>query len=151
MHPPIRHPVAVTIPVFLTWLRVFSMTRYASPHRCWPTARRRKPAPLVDCAGRGIHMRDRAAGPSAATGGERFYDLALLHRGRTGLTQRDVAARLGVHVRSVQAWEGGISCLDAAHLRALLAAYLTAGGLDAGQELMHHSSTEVPFLLASEG
>src|SRR5437762_226908 len=111
------------------------MPRCTAVGRCWPAARRWKLTPLVDCADREVHMRDRAAGTSAETGGERFYDLALLYRGRTGLTQRDLAARLGVHVRSVQAWEGGISYPDAAHLQALLAAYLAAGGLDARQEL----------------
>src|SRR3954452_9234753 len=81
-------------------------------------------------------MVDLRADASRGAGALRFPDLALLHRGRTGLTQRDLAARMGVHVRSVQAWEGGISYPGAAHLQALLAAYLTTGGLDRGQELV---------------
>src|SRR5262245_13502571 len=80
-------------------------------------------------------MVNRAAYAADESGGERFQDLVLRHRGRTGLTQRELAARLGVHVRSIQAWEGGVSYPDAAHLQALLAVYLRASGLTAGQEV----------------
>jgi DNA-binding transcriptional regulator YiaG len=48
--------------------------------------------------------RGRAADGPAAT----FQDLLLQYRGRKGLTQRGLAARLGVHVRSIQAWEGAL-------------------------------------------
>jgi len=36
---------------------------------------------------------------------ESFAGLLLRHRGRTGLTQRDLAERLGTNRRSVQDWE----------------------------------------------
>jgi DNA-binding transcriptional regulator YiaG len=40
---------------------------------------------------------------------ENFQGLVLRYRGRTGLTQRQLAERLGVHTRSVQAWESGVT------------------------------------------
>src|SRR5262245_52877337 len=40
---------------------------------------------------------------------EGFRGLVLLLRGRTGLTQRELAARVGVHAHSVQVWEAGLS------------------------------------------
>jgi transcriptional regulator with XRE-family HTH domain len=61
--------------------------------------------------------------------------LLLRYRGRTGLTQRALAARIGVHVRSIQAWETGISYPRAEHLQALLAAFLQTGGLAEGAEV----------------
>jgi len=36
-----------------------------------------------------------------------FRDLLLVHRGRTGITQRQLAERAQVNLRSVQAWEAG--------------------------------------------
>jgi DNA-binding transcriptional regulator YiaG len=45
------------------------------------------------------------AEPTVHLAGEDLSDLVLRLRGRTGLTQRDLAARLGSHVRSVQLWE----------------------------------------------
>ena len=33
---------------------------------------------------------------------ERFQGLLLRHRGRSGLTQRELASRIGVHRRSIQ-------------------------------------------------
>ena len=41
----------------------------------------------------------------AASAGESFRSLLLRHRGRTGLIQRDLAARAGISVRSFQEWE----------------------------------------------
>jgi transcriptional regulator with XRE-family HTH domain len=38
---------------------------------------------------------------AADVGDEKFQGLLLQCRGRTGLTQRELAARLGVHMRSV--------------------------------------------------
>src|SRR5438132_12396820 len=38
---------------------------------------------------------------------EAFKGLLLSYRGRTGLTQRALAARVGVSVRSIQDWEAG--------------------------------------------
>src|SRR5262245_6964806 len=65
---------------------------------------------------------------------ESFRGLLLRHRGRTGLTQRDLAGRVGVSLRSVQVWEAGVSLPTAERLRGLLRALLEAGGLMAGQE-----------------
>ena len=42
-------------------------------------------------------------------GPESFRGLLLRHRGRTGLIQRDLAARTGVSLRSVQDWEAGVT------------------------------------------
>jgi WD40 repeat protein/transcriptional regulator with XRE-family HTH domain len=65
---------------------------------------------------------------------ESFRGLVLRHRGRTGLTQRDLAARAGVHHRSVQDWEAGLSYPSAERLRALIRVLLEAGGLTVGRE-----------------
>jgi DNA-binding transcriptional regulator YiaG len=40
---------------------------------------------------------------------ESFRGLVLRHRGRTGLTQRELAARLGVDRRTLQDWEVGVT------------------------------------------
>ena len=73
------------------------------------------------------------AGRSSADG-EGFAGLALRLRGRTGLTQRDIAASLGVHVRSVQLWEAAASHPNASRLQALIRVFLQAGGFDLGSE-----------------
>ncbi|MBV9578981.1 MAG: transcriptional regulator, partial [Chloroflexi bacterium] len=46
---------------------------------------------------------------SRLTTRETFAGLTLRLRGRTGLTQLEIATQLGVHVHSVQLWEGGTS------------------------------------------
>ena len=46
-----------------------------------------------------------------------FRGLLLRHRGRTGLIQRDLAARAGVSLRSVQDWESGVNYPTAERLR----------------------------------
>jgi transcriptional regulator with XRE-family HTH domain len=66
---------------------------------------------------------------------ERFRGLALRYRGRTGLTQRELAARVGVHVRSIQDWEAGLSRPTRDRLRRLVLTYLRSGGFVVGQEL----------------
>jgi transcriptional regulator with XRE-family HTH domain len=58
-----------------------------------------------------------------------FRGLLLRHRGRTGLIQRDLAARAGVGRRSVQDWETGLNHPTAERLKALIRAFLEAGGL----------------------
>src|SRR5262249_4804413 len=63
-----------------------------------------------------------------------FRARLLTLRGRAGVSQREVAARLGVHVRSVQAWETGISYPGAASLRRLIALYVERGTFPAGGE-----------------
>ena len=69
--------------------------------------------------------------PSA---GESFRDLVLQLRGRTGLTQRELASRIGVHARSIQGWEVGINFPGVASLKALIAVGLQAGGFTPGRE-----------------
>lgn len=66
---------------------------------------------------------------------ESFQGLARRHRGRTGLTQRNLAARMGVHVRSLQDWEAGADYPAPMHLKALISTYLEAGGLGVGREV----------------
>src|SRR3954453_13949825 len=65
---------------------------------------------------------------------EPFQGLLLLGRGRTGLTQRQLADRVGVSARSIQAWGAGVSSPSAERLQQLIAALLEAGGLNAGRE-----------------
>jgi WD40 repeat protein/DNA-binding XRE family transcriptional regulator len=65
---------------------------------------------------------------------EPFNGLLLRHRGRTGLTQRQLAARVGVNRRALQDWEEGVNCPSAQRLQALLAALLAADGLTTGHE-----------------
>ena len=60
---------------------------------------------------------------------ESFRGLLLRHRGRTRLIQRDLAARAGVSLRSVQEWEAGDEFPTAERLRALIQVLLDAGGL----------------------
>ena len=63
-----------------------------------------------------------------------FRGLLLRHRGRTGLTQRQLAARVGVSRGSVQDWEAGLKYPDAKHLQALIGIFLEADGLTVGDE-----------------
>src|SRR5947209_20046513 len=65
---------------------------------------------------------------------ESFQGLLLRFRGRTGLTQRQLAERVGVSRRSVQDWETGLNYPDAQHLQALIVAILDSGGLTLGEE-----------------
>src|SRR5437588_6559262 len=65
---------------------------------------------------------------------ESFRDLLLRHRGRTGLSQRELAARLGAGRRTVQDWEAGVNHPSAERLRALIQVLLKAGGLPVGRE-----------------
>jgi transcriptional regulator with XRE-family HTH domain len=66
--------------------------------------------------------------------GEGFAGLLLRYRGRTGLTQRELASRIGVHIRSIQYWEGGVAYPSAARLQALVVTLLQAGALNLGDE-----------------
>jgi transcriptional regulator with XRE-family HTH domain len=65
---------------------------------------------------------------------ESFRGLLLRHRGRTGLIQRDLAARAGVSRPSVQDWESGVNYPTAERLRALIRVLLVSGGLNTGRE-----------------
>lgn len=71
---------------------------------------------------------------SGESGFERFNGLLLRHRGRTRLTQTQLAERVGVSLRTVQGWETGIMYPSTQRLQALIAALLTAGGMTAGRE-----------------
>jgi WD40 repeat protein/transcriptional regulator with XRE-family HTH domain len=72
--------------------------------------------------------------PVDDTAGERFRSLILQLRGRTGLTQRELAARVGVNVSSIQGWEAGTNYPGVASLKALVAAGMQAGGFTSGRE-----------------
>jgi WD40 repeat protein/transcriptional regulator with XRE-family HTH domain len=63
-----------------------------------------------------------------------FRDLLLRHRGRTGLTQHQLAERVGVHWRSIQDWENGAKFPGAERLAALVRVLLETRGLTAGRE-----------------
>jgi WD40 repeat protein/transcriptional regulator with XRE-family HTH domain len=65
---------------------------------------------------------------------ESFRGLLLRHRGRSGLTQRDLAARIGASARSLQDWEAGVKFPTADRLQALIGALLEVGGLADGRE-----------------
>src|SRR5947209_6103613 len=65
---------------------------------------------------------------------ESFRGLLLRHRGRTGLIQRDLAARAGVSRGTVQDWEAGLNYPTAERLQVLIQVLLEAGGLTVGQE-----------------
>ena len=64
-----------------------------------------------------------------------FRSLVLRNRGRTGLTQRELAARVGASRRAVQDWELGVNYPTADRLQALIVVLLEAGGLSVGHEL----------------
>jgi WD40 repeat protein/transcriptional regulator with XRE-family HTH domain len=65
---------------------------------------------------------------------ESFRDLLLRYRGRSSLTQRQLADRVGVHRRSVQQWEVGANYPSAERLEAIIQALLDARGLTPGYE-----------------
>ncbi|HEY2592621.1 MAG TPA: helix-turn-helix transcriptional regulator [Chloroflexota bacterium] len=71
---------------------------------------------------------------AADSAAERFSALLLRHRGRTGLTQRELAVRVGASRRVVQDWEAGVNIPGADRLQALIAVLFDAGGLRAGSE-----------------
>jgi WD40 repeat protein/transcriptional regulator with XRE-family HTH domain len=66
---------------------------------------------------------------------ETFRGLLLQYRGRSGLTQRQLAARVGAHRRTLQDWEAGVNYPSAERLRALLRVLLDAGALTMGREV----------------
>jgi WD40 repeat protein/transcriptional regulator with XRE-family HTH domain len=66
---------------------------------------------------------------------ETFRSLMLVSRGRTNLTQQQLASRLGVSKRTIQYWETGVSYPAESHLKALIATYLELGAYTAGREL----------------
>ena len=64
-----------------------------------------------------------------------FADRVLALRQRAGLTQGELAALIGVGVRSVQAWEAAVSYPGADHLQQLVAVHLEHGGFAVGREM----------------
>src|SRR5258708_15137304 len=65
---------------------------------------------------------------------ESFAGLLLRHRGRTGLTQRDLAERLGTTRRSIPDWESGAYYPTAERLQALILVFSESCGLTAARE-----------------
>jgi transcriptional regulator with XRE-family HTH domain len=63
-----------------------------------------------------------------------FAGLALVLRRRAAMTQRGVAARVGVSERTVRLWEDGLGHPGAANLRRLIGLYLAQGAFQAGRE-----------------
>jgi transcriptional regulator with XRE-family HTH domain len=70
----------------------------------------------------------------AAPGSGNFRDQILLLRGRAGLTQRELAALLGISRPALQKWEAGEGYPTPTRLRALIALYLERGVFMAGRE-----------------
>ena len=66
-------------------------------------------------------------------GAEPFRSLLSRHRVRTGLIQRDLAARAGVSLRTVQEWEAGSSLPSARRLQALLRVLAQTSGVTSAQ------------------
>jgi len=81
---------------------------------------------------------------------ESFAGLLLRHRGRTGLTQRDVAARLGTTRRSVQDWESGAYYPSAERLQARTGELVASGGLDGTVKLWETASCTLMCTLRSD-
>ena len=63
-----------------------------------------------------------------------FADKALALRERAGLTQRELAALLGVSGRAIQTWEAGLSYPGGERLTWLIALYVERGAFPAGRE-----------------
>jgi len=84
-----------------------------------------------------------------------FRGLLLRHRGRTRLTQRELAARAGVSFRSLQDWEAGVTLPTATRLQKLVRALLEAGSFTTGlqtseaRELWTALEREAPRMHAS--
>ena len=77
---------------------------------------------------------------------ESFRDLLLRHRGRTGLTQREVAARTGANRRTIQEWEAGATYPSLDRLQSLVEVLLEVAGFTEGREAaeaLGHQAREV--------
>jgi transcriptional regulator with XRE-family HTH domain len=74
--------------------------------------------------------------PATDRAAESFRGLLLRHRGRTGLTQRELAARIAASRRAVQEWEAGLNHPNSERLQTLIRVFLDTGGLTVGLEEM---------------
>ena len=63
---------------------------------------------------------------------------------RNDLTQRQLAKRVGIHRRPIQAWEVGASYANAERLEALIRVLLELAGLSAGREADTAQPTRAP-------
>src|SRR6266851_4524109 len=69
-----------------------------------------------------------------------FADRALALRQRAGLTQGELAALMGVGVRSIQAWEAAVSYPGADRLQQMIAVHLEHSGFAVGHEMEEASA-----------
>ena len=112
----------------MVWLWVFSV--HGFPCLCIIGQNR-----LLDCRSRCASTTMADGQEAADRAAESFQGLLLRYRGRSGLTQRELAARVGVSMRTVENWEAGVNYPSAQPLQALITALLEAGGLNVGREL----------------
>ena len=63
-----------------------------------------------------------------------YRSLALALRGRSGLTQRDLAVQLGVSDQAIQNWESGRSHPKSDHVKRLITLYIEHGVFTPGRE-----------------
>ena len=75
-----------------------------------------------------------ATSDDTSGGRSRLRGQLLLLRGRAGLTQRALAALLGISEKAVQKWEAGEGYPGAARLQALIALYVARQVFPAGRE-----------------
>src|SRR5260221_3897560 len=69
-----------------------------------------------------------------------FADRALALRQRASLTQGELAALMGVGVRSIQAWEAAVSYPGADRVQQVIAVHLEHGGFAVGHEMEEASA-----------
>jgi transcriptional regulator with XRE-family HTH domain len=62
---------------------------------------------------------------------EIFQGLLLRHRARSGLTQRQLASRVGMSMRSIDDWEAGVNYPGVERLQTLIAAFQETSSLAA--------------------
>jgi WD40 repeat protein/transcriptional regulator with XRE-family HTH domain len=86
---------------------------------------------------------------------ETFRGRMLVLRGRTSLTQQQLASRLGVSTRTIQYWETGVSYPAGANLKGLVGVFLENAAFTPGQEredaerLWEAASLQAPRLAAT--
>jgi WD40 repeat protein/transcriptional regulator with XRE-family HTH domain len=80
---------------------------------------------------------------------DEFRGLLLRFRGRMGLSQSELARRVGVHLRSVQGWEAGVSLPGAERLKSLVQVVLDEGAFTQGAEFAEAQALWTAAQLAS--